>query len=92
MMLGVSRRTTQEMAARGELPGAAKIGDLWTFDPDALAGFVRERECVVKVDRSRVERDALPANRRTSSQADRDYERVMSMRLKSGAPSRLRAA
>ena len=45
MMLGVSRRTTQEMAARGELPGAAKIGDVWTFDPDALASFAREREC-----------------------------------------------
>ena len=88
MMLGVSRRTTQEMAARGELPGAAKIGDVWTFDPDALASFVRERECDAKVDRSRVAPALAPARRRTSSQVDRAYDRVMSMRLKSGARSR----
>jgi hypothetical protein len=87
-MLGVSRRTTQEMAARGKLPGAAKIGDVWTFDPDALASFVRERECAAKVDRSRVAPAFAPARRRTSSQADRAYDRVMSMRLKSGARSR----
>jgi hypothetical protein len=93
MMLGVSRRTTQEMAARGELPGAAKIGDVWTFDPDALAGFVRERECAVKADRSLVDNmEPADARRRTSSQADRAYERVMSLRFKSGEPSRLRAA
>jgi excisionase family DNA binding protein len=88
MMLGVSRRTTQEMAARGELPGAARIGGIWTFDPDALAGFVRERECAVKVDRSRIDPASPAARRRTSSQADRAYERVMSMRFKSGERSR----
>ena len=32
-MLGVSTRKVQEMAAAGRLPGAAKIDQLWTFDP-----------------------------------------------------------
>jgi len=34
----------QEMALRGELPGAARIGGVWTFDPVKLAAFVKQRE------------------------------------------------
>ncbi|RNJ50276.1 hypothetical protein D1O30_12390 [Methylocystis hirsuta] len=35
------------MAARGEFPGAAKIGQIKTFDPDKLRRFIeaREAEC-----------------------------------------------
>jgi excisionase family DNA binding protein len=39
-ILGVELRTVQAMAARGELPGAAKVGKLWTFDEKALQGFL----------------------------------------------------
>lgn len=38
-ILGVELRTVQALAARGELPGAAKIGGLWTFDESALRRF-----------------------------------------------------
>jgi excisionase family DNA binding protein len=43
-MLGVSKRTVHGLAARGELPGAARIGKVWTFNVDKLAQFIAERE------------------------------------------------
>jgi excisionase family DNA binding protein len=44
LILGVSLRTVQEMAARGELPGAAKIGKLWTFNEAEIRTYIRERQ------------------------------------------------
>lgn len=41
-ILGINRRTVQSMALRGELPGAAKIGGLWTFDEAALREWVAD--------------------------------------------------
>ncbi|CCJ07032.1 Hypothetical protein BN69_1581 [Methylocystis sp. SC2] len=38
-MLGVSRRGVHALAARGDLPGAAKIGAIWTFDPQRLKRY-----------------------------------------------------
>jgi hypothetical protein len=35
-LLGVPPRTVQALAARGDLPSAAKVGKVWTFDPLAL--------------------------------------------------------
>lgn len=40
-ILGISTRTVQSLAAKGELPGAAKIGGLWTFDKKALRDWLR---------------------------------------------------
>lgn len=42
-ILGMNKRTSQAMALRGELPGAAKIGGLWTFDEATLRSFIEER-------------------------------------------------
>ncbi|MEP9376149.1 helix-turn-helix domain-containing protein [Aquabacter sp. CN5-332] len=42
-ILGIETRTVQALAARGELPGACKIGGLWTFDEAALRNWIRER-------------------------------------------------
>ncbi|MGU3496128.1 helix-turn-helix domain-containing protein [Xanthobacteraceae bacterium A53D] len=42
-ILGVETRTVQALAARGEVPGAAKIGGLWTFDEAALRNWIKER-------------------------------------------------
>ena len=46
-MLGITARGVQAMAARGDLPGAAKIGKVWTFDRDKLDRYVaaKEMEC-----------------------------------------------
>ncbi|WCT75935.1 helix-turn-helix domain-containing protein [Novosphingobium humi] len=45
---GLSRRTVQSMAARGLIPGAAKLGKLWTFDRSKLGKWIsdKERECL----------------------------------------------
>jgi excisionase family DNA binding protein len=42
-ILGVPVRTVQALAARGEIP-AAKVGRLWTFNPDRLRSWLQERE------------------------------------------------
>ena len=41
-ILGVSRRSVQGLALRGELPGAARIGGV--SDADRLVAFVSQRE------------------------------------------------
>ena len=43
-MLGTSQRSTQDMALRGEIPGAAKFGDKWTFDLEKLRRFIEQKE------------------------------------------------
>jgi hypothetical protein len=43
-ILGLPPRTVQDLAARGELPGAAKFGRRWTFDLVKLRRFVKARE------------------------------------------------
>ena len=43
-ILGPPVRTMQDIAARGEIPGAAKIGGRWTFDIEKLRRLVRQRE------------------------------------------------
>jgi excisionase family DNA binding protein len=40
-MLSVSVRAVQTMAKRGELPGAAQIGRLWTFDAAKIKEHIR---------------------------------------------------
>jgi hypothetical protein len=44
-ILGVSQRSVEGLALRGELPGAARIGGVWTFDTERLVAFVKQREC-----------------------------------------------
>ena len=43
-ILGVSVRQVQNMAARGLLPSAAKIGSVWTFRRGAILGYRRQKE------------------------------------------------
>jgi excisionase family DNA binding protein len=44
LILGLSVRTIQNMAARGELPGAARIGKLCTFNEAKLRQFILDKE------------------------------------------------
>jgi len=39
-ILGVERRTVQALAQRGDLPGAAKVGRVWTFHEATLRRFM----------------------------------------------------
>ena len=41
---GLSRRNVQDMAARGDIPGAAKLGGRWTFDAATLRRWIKSRE------------------------------------------------
>jgi hypothetical protein len=43
-ILGVPLRTVQDLAARGEIVGAAKIGRRWTFDLQKLRLLVKQKE------------------------------------------------
>jgi hypothetical protein len=49
-IIGLPIRTVQEMAARAEIPGAAKFGRRWTFDIAKLRRFVELREQKVCLD------------------------------------------
>lgn len=41
---GLTLRGLQVMAARGEIPGAAKMGRIWTFDSVKLGEWIQEKE------------------------------------------------
>jgi predicted DNA-binding transcriptional regulator AlpA len=43
-MTGLSVRAVQLMAARGDIPGAARLGKLWTFDPSKVRRWIVQRE------------------------------------------------
>lgn len=58
VMLGLTRRGVQAMAARGELPGAAKIGSIWTFDRTKLERFIADAEART-IDRASAIRAAM---------------------------------
>lgn len=77
-ILGVSKRTVQELALRGELPSAARIGGVWTFDATRLAAFVTQRER----DAERPEfTSAQPRTQRpTQARINAAYERLKAQR------------
>ena len=43
-ILGVPTRTIQDLATRGEIPGAAKLGRRWTFDLEKLRRLLKQKE------------------------------------------------
>ena len=43
-ILGVKPRKLQAMSARGAIPGAARIGRQWSFDPAKLRRYLKNRE------------------------------------------------
>jgi excisionase family DNA binding protein len=43
-ILGISLRSVQNLAAKGELPSAAKCGRSWTFNEADLRRYVAEQE------------------------------------------------
>jgi hypothetical protein len=44
LILGVSVRKVQAMAALAELPGGARIGNRWTFNEAKIREFIVEKE------------------------------------------------
>jgi excisionase family DNA binding protein len=93
-ILGVTKRTVLNLANRGELPSAAKIGRVWTFDEQRIREYLAERE--IAVEERRRDREGAAAKReqpkseRPPSQRDIDraYEIAMSKLL--GRPIKAR--
>jgi hypothetical protein len=75
-ILGVSQRSVQGLALRGELPGAARIGGVWTFDTERLTTFVKQRERDAERLPSSGPAPSLP-RLPTRAQTDAAYERLM---------------
>ena len=78
-ILGVSQRSIQGLALRGEIPGAARIGGIWTFDPGKLVAFVAQRER----DAERPEasgKPAKPPRQQTQTKVNAAYQALMASR------------
>ncbi|MGI4950961.1 MAG: hypothetical protein ACRYGM_04090 [Janthinobacterium lividum] len=43
-MTSLSVRKVQELAAQGRMPGAAKLGSVWTFDPEKVRAWILRAE------------------------------------------------
>src|SRR5271166_2944564 len=43
-MTGLSVRKVQELSAAGRIPGAAKLGGVWTYDPEQVRKWIKQRE------------------------------------------------
>jgi hypothetical protein len=77
---GKGRRALQSMAARGLIPGAAKIGREWTFDRIKVRRWIRDLEGVAcrttytSATASGGSRCKLPA-----SHIDEAYERALGL-------------
>jgi hypothetical protein len=84
-ILGVSQRSVQELALRGELPGAARIGGVWTFDSERLAAFVSQRERDAEACNIDVPRTARPPSRPTQARVNAAYQQLMASRYSRGA-------
>jgi hypothetical protein len=84
-ILGVSQRSVQELALRGELPGAARIGGVWTFDSERLSAFISQRERDAERCNIDVTRAARPPSRPTQARVNAAYQRLMASRYSRGA-------
>jgi hypothetical protein len=79
-LLGVSARTVQYLAGRGELPGAAKIGQTWTFCLEKLRRFVAAQESICATKKTYIKEAASGgcAPRSGAENAAKAYELAMS--------------
>ncbi len=83
--LGVSQRTVQTLALRGELPGAARIGGVWTFDAAKLSAFIAQRERDAESRATNVVPFPSPQPRQTRAQTSAAYAKLMAGRRKIAA-------
>lgn len=72
IILGIEIRTVQALALRGELPGAAKIGGVWTFEEAALRNHIKER--------TTCPRDRRPLNTHTGEVASSGHASPLQVR------------
>lgn len=80
---GLRKRTVQNLAARGLIPGAAKLGGLWTFDRVKLRRWIaaKEREACRETSISEAA-SGMDASRLAGRSYAKAYERAISGRPK----------
>ncbi len=85
---GLSQRSIQDMAARGELPGAARLGGRWTFDELALRRWIKQQETVACRQTTFISGAAYGGAERLSPAASiaEAYELVIGLKPRSGSP------
>src|SRR5437868_15104397 len=97
-MAGVHPRTVQQAAARGEIPGAARMGRKWTFTVEGVGKWI-EKGLIKPAAASVAKRPATRSGAATRSTAasaskarsgDGRYARAMSMLLAPASPKTLR--
>lgn len=80
-MTGLSVRQVQVMALTGRIPGAAKFGDLWTFDPVAVERWIRAKENEV-VCQNQTSSSVATRGTRASRSKDVTYDRAYEQALR----------
>lgn len=84
--LGVTAKTVREMAERGEIPSAARMGHRWTFDAETIRRFVRRKEEeVCQTTSIRGVGRGGRVLKLADATSDEAYERAIGLRPKSAA-------
>lgn len=79
-MLGIAPRTVQAMVARGMLPGAARVGGVYTFDCAKLRRYLdgEEARCRMNIS-TNVDRSGGLEPPPTDGSIELAYERAISL-------------
>ena len=90
LILGLKRRNIQAKAARGAIPGAIKLGNLWTFDVAELGNYLKrqgEQQCAARLqlDASGVVKLFGAAFTSMAGNSDGRYKQVIQKLRHSGA-------
>ncbi|HXT81402.1 MAG TPA: helix-turn-helix domain-containing protein [Acetobacteraceae bacterium] len=85
-LTSIGRRAVQDMAAAGKIPGAAKLGGLWTFDPDKLSRWITQRERQACRSISTYAAPSIGAGSKSpDANTDQAYERLMRAKRLAGS-------
>lgn len=88
-ILGLNLRTLQNLAGRGEIPSAAKIGRCWTYDEMVLRHWLKKKEGEIACRTISIDEQRFGGGE-SSMQAGNiveAYERAIGLRPKSGSQS-----
>lgn len=80
---GLKVRGIQAMASRGEIPGAAKLGRVWTFNETELRRWIRRRESEVCRTSIVARESGMPEYRLPAMTEDEAYEQAIGLKQKS---------
>lgn len=88
-LTSLSESKVYEMAAAGRIPGAAKLGGTWTFDPDKIEAWIRraERLACPAVDQITIaERASMAGLAVPAKHIDEAFERLIRKKSRTAGP------